>query len=970
MPIARQVSFTLPEQSSQTQLDRLQKLSIALMGQGGLNQPEAQTVPGYPGPWVVQPAWTEYAGKLANQAATLYKERKAEDKQKQTIATEQAKMAEALRAYKETGDPNALMGATQTQPAALDLIIQDARRKRLLEAMQGQQGPTGTPQGNIPMPQPGGPAGGAPMAAWLEADPSGKAYFEQLGRDTLEVRKAEMGATYAPPARIPTESGQEVSIFPPEFPALRRGEIPDRYRQPEAPEAPPQTAPQGPVPLPPAAAPRQVPSPAQPAPGAPMMPQVPPPVAPGGPPPVRPAQGLGPPGQMPRTWQGQITMPTPAGPVPAQTGAPQPPAAAAPTSPQPLPMAPPPGPVPGIPAAAAPLPSAAPMGAPQAPFAQQPGMPGRLPPSLPPGAVPLNGPAGHAPIVQPFNPAPLPQGVPLPFSPQRPGVAPPQGPTAPQPFGMPGAPGQPELRAPTRPPVQMGAPQQLPPAQPPGPIPGIPGGMPGQPVPMPGGAPQRPPVMAPQPQRIPLMGAPRRAEGMITRPTPGGPIPAQTGPRLPIEMPGMIPGGPQIPPTPAATRPDIMPNVPRGTPVQGQPRGRTGQPINPIPIKPQPVARLNPRIGRYAETIAKAAKDHGVDPNILSWMAQKESAGDHKAIGHADSKVTGYPSSGLMQLQPGTAKRFGVTNPLDPKQAIPGAAKYVSVLLKRYGGDYDKALAAYNWGEGNLDKALQRAEKSGKDWQQHIPASTRDYVRYIRSNAVGGGNVAPQDQRSEGPGLLERAMDFLVPSAQAQDLGRIGVTPPPSQATQVERGKAGGKALDEAFAKEYATSLNAIGDVPRQLANMRQVIANLSDPSKNLSGPVLGMMPDALLKFTNPEAVNTRQLLEEVVQRGLRPILGAQFTENEGERLIKRMYDPGLPEKDNLMRVQRLAAQMEIAYANKVDAMRYFDQKGTLMGWQGKLPTIADFEAIGSGSKGGQSDIFQQADEILNRGQR
>lgn len=56
-----------------------------------------------------------------------------------------------------------------------------------------------------------------------------------------------------------------------------------------------------------------------------------------------------------------------------------------------------------------------------------------------------------------------------------------------------------------------------------------------------------------------------------------------------------------------------------------------------------------------------------------------------------------------MQFMPDTAKRFGLKNPHDPKEAIDAAARYLRDLLKRFGGRLDLALAAYNSGEGTVE---------------------------------------------------------------------------------------------------------------------------------------------------------------------------------------------------------------------------------------------------------------------------
>ncbi len=68
---------------------------------------------------------------------------------------------------------------------------------------------------------------------------------------------------------------------------------------------------------------------------------------------------------------------------------------------------------------------------------------------------------------------------------------------------------------------------------------------------------------------------------------------------------------------------------------------------------------------------------------------------------HAESEKG---AKGIMQLMPDTADRFGVTNPEDPEQAIDGAGQYMRFLLDHYHGNLKLAVAAYNAGEGNVDK--------------------------------------------------------------------------------------------------------------------------------------------------------------------------------------------------------------------------------------------------------------------------
>jgi len=113
--------------------------------------------------------------------------------------------------------------------------------------------------------------------------------------------------------------------------------------------------------------------------------------------------------------------------------------------------------------------------------------------------------------------------------------------------------------------------------------------------------------------------------------------------------------------------------------------------------------------------IIESGVRNGVDPILLYAQMHQESSFKRGAISPKGAR-------GLMQLMPGTAARFGVTNIFDPKQNIEGGARYMRFLLDAFGGDIELALAGYNAGEGAVLKYGRR-----------IPPyrETQDYVRRI-----------------------------------------------------------------------------------------------------------------------------------------------------------------------------------------------------------------------------------------------
>lgn len=124
----------------------------------------------------------------------------------------------------------------------------------------------------------------------------------------------------------------------------------------------------------------------------------------------------------------------------------------------------------------------------------------------------------------------------------------------------------------------------------------------------------------------------------------------------------------------------------------------------------------------YDDLIEKHAAANNLDPDLLRAVMVQESGGNPRAVSPKGAR-------GLMQLMPGTARRFGVRDTHDPDQNISGGAKYLRFLLDRFKGDVPKTLAGYNAGEGAVDKF-------GGIPPYH---ETRNYVRTITGRYKGKG---------------------------------------------------------------------------------------------------------------------------------------------------------------------------------------------------------------------------------------
>jgi hypothetical protein len=165
--------------------------------------------------------------------------------------------------------------------------------------------------------------------------------------------------------------------------------------------------------------------------------------------------------------------------------------------------------------------------------------------------------------------------------------------------------------------------------------------------------------------------------------------------------------------------------------------------------------KVDPRV------IESVARTFGVDPRLVLAVSQQES-GQRQFDAKGNVIRSGAGALGLMQLMPATAKGLGV-DPNDPNQNLQGGAKYLAQLLQHYQGDTIRALMAYNWGPGNLDKAIAS--------HRAIPAEVQNYARSVENRAqqitIGDVNVHITQ-----PGASQEQIQSAVTSGITKALGR------------------------------------------------------------------------------------------------------------------------------------------------------------------------------------------------------
>ncbi len=147
-------------------------------------------------------------------------------------------------------------------------------------------------------------------------------------------------------------------------------------------------------------------------------------------------------------------------------------------------------------------------------------------------------------------------------------------------------------------------------------------------------------------------------------------------------------------------------------------QARSGQFIDRYCAHQQPslLTREPPGRQEIDKLIERVARRVSLEPALIRSVVATESAYRPDAVSPAGAR-------GLMQLMPETARELGVSDSFDAHDNLLGGSRYLKQLLDKYSGDLDHALAAYNWGQGNVDRhGLAR-----------MPEETRNYLARVKA---------------------------------------------------------------------------------------------------------------------------------------------------------------------------------------------------------------------------------------------
>jgi soluble lytic murein transglycosylase-like protein len=138
----------------------------------------------------------------------------------------------------------------------------------------------------------------------------------------------------------------------------------------------------------------------------------------------------------------------------------------------------------------------------------------------------------------------------------------------------------------------------------------------------------------------------------------------------------------------------------------------TPVPFSVPPCDPMPAAELD-------KLVLESSQQQGVKEDLIRGVIAQES-------GARPCAVSWKGAQGLMQLMPATSEQFGVKDPFDPHQNVEAGTKLLKQLLTKYNNDVSLALAAYNAGEGRVDRdggvpQIQETQNYVTDIQAKLP---------------------------------------------------------------------------------------------------------------------------------------------------------------------------------------------------------------------------------------------------------
>ena len=303
----------------------------------------------------------------------------------------------------------------------------------------------------------------------------------------------------------------------------------------------------------------------------------------------------------------------------------------------------------------------------------------------------------------------------------------------------------------------------------------------------------------------------------------------------------------------------------------------------------------------------------------------------------------------IIQDEVGTS--MGAPDRMPAMSPVP--AKFAGKFQKEADKSYADMIKSYMKKREELAKnAEDRAKILGTNFKEQVNLSPlMNFVDNMHGTNISAGYQAPEtwaqrnqqiqayeDNASQTHGqLTDDAMNMLrheLLEKQRDDTNAYRMAS--LQNKQGGMGEAQ-KAVERSFGKLYAEDFigGKIHDREKIVNQLGDVLTELRAPGNQSGSKLFAKAPKFAQDMFWEEETDRKERVEDVIQRNLREVLGAQFTEKEGERLISRAYNPALSDEVNAARLERVFNASRDALQARKAAGEYFRQHGTILGYEG-----------------------------------
>lgn len=384
---------------------------------------------------------------------------------------------------------------------------------------------------------------------------------------------------------------------------------------------------------------------------------------------------------------------------------------------------------------------------------------------------------------------------------------------------------------------------------------------------------------------------------------------------------------------------------------------------------PHKAGKLSPHAKDFEPIIQRAAQQYNLPPDLIRAVIQQESGFNPAARSPKNAQ-------GLMQLIPGTAAQYGVSNAYDPEQNVMGGAHYLSDMMQRYNNNPQLALAAYNAGPGNVDKYLKRGIP--------LPSETQNYVPAIMGNAGQQMPAVPASQPvAEGMRVvtLTNGRELEVPAQMTDEqvLEQIRKSPSPEMSRLMPAREAtiGGKSALVPFNMQDDEAMHHLvnqGDIPDPMAGKGgRGWGNLVSGFETSIGNMLTGIgkPEEAQRFYDAAKAGEYKMYESEVEvakrKGMIPGLYAEAQQNliyPGMEMLGQ-FAPAMMPGPAAFKVGAMypSARGEILHRAKEEGKEVSEADASLYG----LP-LAVVETLGLPVKGAGKLLGREAEEAAIKG--